>query len=339
MMTRSKQALSEQGTNPPNQVKVSKPQLPVADLGDLSRLPPELRNKIYEMVLTQPATVKLQSYEARKPRYVEELEDEAPSHHARHQVAPVDHKRNPAHRGQQFVAGKWVEVPSKTALVQVNKVLNAESSSILYGFNSFEFTSTLALERFLIQIRGNKLFLRSVGLQWTPSGHSLPAGRRAMEALLSAKSLHTVSLTSVPIHNDRIDSELTRTHIRQHVEMFLPILKARLADYKKADEGTRPDVPDILKVVPRLPQDLPHPSERECAHMSCRRGQVCKLRQQVYHQQVGECTIECFLQCANARMRSVMLAGGLQIEVVKLLRASKVQANYRKYMESLSFRV
>lgn len=159
-----------------------------------------------------------------------------------------------------------------------------------------------------------------------------------MEALVSAKSLHTVSLTSVPIHNERIDSELTRTHIRQHVEMFLPILEARLADSKKADDGTRPDVPDILKVVPRLPQALPHPTERECAHVSCRRGQVCKSRQQVYHLQRGECTVECILQCANARLRSVVLRSGLQIAIIKQLRANNVEANSSKYREPLRFR-
>lgn len=144
METRRMTAQNKKDANNPIPVKVSheiQPQQTVADLGDLGKLPPELRNKIYEIVLAQPAVVKLQSYEARKQRYVGDAEA-TPSHRVHHQVAPVDHKRNPAHRGQQFVAGKWIEVPSKTALVQVNKALNAETSSILYGFNSFDFTST-----------------------------------------------------------------------------------------------------------------------------------------------------------------------------------------------------
>lgn len=92
----------------------------VASMGTLDNLPPEIRNRINKMVLVEPERVKLQCYQPLdKLTYV--VNGKAASRTARDEVAPVDHKRISRHRGRQWIGKEWIEVPSKTALTQVNR--------------------------------------------------------------------------------------------------------------------------------------------------------------------------------------------------------------------------
>lgn len=134
-------------------------------------------NRIYKFVLVEENPVKLQSYQPSEKLYYN-INGRLTSRFADKEVAPVNHSRDSQHRGQHWNGMFWTEIPSKTALTQVNKQLNSEASSILYGCNTFDFTTTVALERFLNQIGDNKKYLRAVGLSCCLWDMSLP---RAIE--------------------------------------------------------------------------------------------------------------------------------------------------------------
>ena len=201
----------------------SQPHQTAADIGTLAKLPPELRNRIYKFVLVEEKPVKLQSYQPSDKLYYKK-NGRLTSRFADKEVAPVNHNRDSQHRGQHWNGMFWTEIPSKTALTQVNKKLNSETSSILYGCNTFDFTTTVALERFLNQIGNNKQYLRTVGLSCSPLGHVFASGNRAMVALQVATSLHTLSVTNFPIEHIDTSSDRVRLCIREHVEMFSPLL-------------------------------------------------------------------------------------------------------------------
>lgn len=148
----------------------------MADCGDLEKLPPEIRNEIYALALVQAEPFALCNFDGDQKRLGESAgrgrnapkmnKEWARSDKAK--VAPVGHRRNRKARGYTGVGSKYVEVPSNVALTRVNKQLNVETSSVLYGFNFFNFKTTCALERFLKQIGNNKQHLRTVGLSYHP---------------------------------------------------------------------------------------------------------------------------------------------------------------------------
>jgi hypothetical protein len=246
--------------NPPQATPPDKPQPQhtSAGLGDLEKLPAEIRNKIYKLLLVEPGRFNLQTYQPHSElQYM--IDGKPISRVAGQEVAPVDHKRNTKHRCQKIVKNGWVEVPSSTALVQLNKAVQAETSSILYGSNKFEFTTTKALDRFLIQIGENKKYLREVGLRWLPYGHDAVTGHRAMMALVAAKSLHTVSICGFPASRSE---RYTRIYMRTHVLMCLPVLKSLVQSFAQKNQSS--DILEVLKVDQRIPKFRSHRYPDEC---------------------------------------------------------------------------
>jgi hypothetical protein len=312
-----KAARTKRDANKPSPVRRSGPGQPnqtVAGMGDFGRLPPEIRNRIYELLLHEPQVVKLQSYQPRdKLSYM--VDGEVTSRLASNEVAPVNHKRNTAHRGQEWDGEKWVEVPSKLALLQVNKHINAEISSMLYGFNSFEFTTSIALERFLQQIGDNKQYLREVGLTFHPGGYVAVAGRRAMLALIAAKNLHTVSLSNVPVETIEADAYYARTYLTMYVQMCLPRLAPLHATLQANGQGA--DVLDVLKFNRRLPGDRPHPTEIDCrgpgyCFRTCFWHRPDKFD---FHLTEVDCSDKCGDWCKQYRERYEWLGAALRDEV------------------------
>ena len=323
MITRGRQAQADRDAIKLNRANASNGSQSVG-IGDLEILPPEIRNKIYKMVLVEAESVKLQYYQPiEKLHYV--INGKTTSRRAGVEVALVSHKRISTHRGQQWVGNKWIEVPSNTALLQVNKQLNAEASSILYGFNSFDFTTTKALESFLKQIGDNKQHLREIGLSYAPSGHSMSAGRRATTALLAAKSLHTLKLTNIPVENIRADSQLVTDYISDHVEMFLPLLTSLHASFQA--DGLDAKILDVLKLTPRRPGEKPHRSEVDCAGRNgkCWRtcvGKVCPNKP-IYHLQEGDCSDRCRQRCTDYVNCYRALKTALRAEIMSQLAPSE----------------
>jgi len=286
-----------------NQPGGVQPRQTPAGMGTLDKLPPEIRNRIYKFVLVESERVKLQSYQPTdKLHYV--VNGKRTSRIADKEVAPVDHKRDSDHRGQKWNGDEWIEIPSKTALTMVNKQLNAETSSILYGFNDFDFTTTVSLERFLNQIGDNKKYLRAVGLICSPTGHQLASGSRAMTALMVARSLHTLSVTHLAIEIMDVHSEIVKLSIQDHVEMFAPLLSSLHASLQARGRGA--DILDVVKIKHRLPGDRPHRAEISCpGYMHCRN--TCfwhDPEKTIYHLDESDCSDdECIEECQEYRAR------------------------------------
>jgi hypothetical protein len=289
----------------------------VADLGTLENLPAELRNRIYKFVLFEEDRVKLQSYQPSDKLYYK-TNGKLTSRVAEKEVAPVDHHRDLQHMGQRWNGMEWAELPSKTALTMVNKLLNSETSSILYGCNTFDFTTTVSLERFLNQIGDNKKHLRAVGLSCSPVGHVFASGSRAMTALTVATSLHTLSVTNYPVEHIEVNSELVKRSIRDHVEMFAPLLTSLHASLKARGRGA--DILNVVKINRRLPGDRPHRAEISCAGYCGRSCVWHRPDKPVYHLSKGDCNDTCRQVCQAYRARWEYLQATLKKEVTTQLR-------------------
>ena len=281
-------------------------------IGTLDKLPPELRNRIYKFVLVEEERVKLQSYQpSGELQYV--TNGKATSRVADKEVAPVDHKRDSKHRGQKWDGKQWIEIPCKTALTMVNKQLNAETASVLYGCNTFDFTTTVSLERFLNQIGNNKQHLRAIGLSCSPVGHVFASGSRAMAALTMATSLHTLSVTNFPVEHVDIESQRVRNSIKDHVEMFAPFLTSLHAVLQARGRGA--DILKVVKIIRRLPEDRPHRSEIHCAGYC---GWTCvwhRPDKPVYHLTEEDCGDVCQNGCQEYRARYEFLKRVVKEEV------------------------
>ena len=277
------------------------------DFGTLAKLPPELRNRIYKLVLVKDGPVKLQCYQppgkldslqcVRDGKRIFRVADEY--------VAPVGHKRDPDHRGRYWNGWRWIEIPSKTALTMVNKKLNSETSSILYGCNTFDFTTTVALERFLNLIRNNKQHLRAVGLSCSPVGHSLASGNRAVTALMAANSLHTLRLTNCPVEHIQMDLQLVRNSIKNHVEMFAPLLASIHASLQASGQGK--DILNAVQIIRRLPGERAPRSEITCTG-HCGRSCVWHRRNKpIYHLAEEDCSETCQQACEESIVRATSM--------------------------------
>lgn len=288
------------------------PHQTAADIGTLAILPSELRNRIYKFVLVEEEHVKLQSYQpSDKSHYV--VDGKPTSRVVDREVAPVDHKRDSKHRGQQWNGEEWIEISSKTALTMVNKQLNAETSSVLYGCNTFDFTTTVSLERFLNQVGDNKKYLRAVGLACSPVGHVFASASRAMTALTAATSLHTLSVTNSPVEHIEMDSELVKRSIRDHVEIFAPLLASLHAPLQALGRGA--DVLNVIKIDRRLPEDRPHRAEISCAGYCGRSCVWHRPDKPVYHLAERDCSDTCRQVCQAYRARYEYLKAVMKEEV------------------------
>lgn len=227
----------------PTQVQAS---IPPTDVGMLTKLPEEIRNMIYELVLTQPEELELQCYQPHCDELEFVIDGQSSTRVIGQEVAPVKHKRVPQRRGQRWTSKGWVEVPSKSALLQVNKQLNEEATSILYGTNSFSFTTSRALERFLKQIGDNKWYLRTVSLSYPRNINDV---NQAVQGLMAARRLRKIRLIDVPV--TRETSIITPQNpsfglSMNFASMCLPILRSLEAMAKS--DNVRMDILNVLEI-------------------------------------------------------------------------------------------
>lgn len=234
-----------------------------SELGLLGKLPIELRNEIYDLVLVASQGFTLQAYGHRGiMRYI--IDGKPYVREAGCECAPVGHSRSAKHRLQQW-RGKpqvWFEVPSKIALVHVNKTIQAETSPILYGANLFKFVSSKALEWFLIQIGDNKQHLRTIALTCGALELSKAPECRAMDSLATIKGIRALGLAGFwQYADDGTDHDL----VEAFVTLCMPLLKALDAAFKAGNMGL--NARDVLKVFPTQECDH-HRDTKDCSE-SC----------------------------------------------------------------------
>lgn len=182
----------------------------MADAGDLEKLPIELRNKIYALILIKPDGFTLQNY---KNGYQHYPDNKKRDHNAFEEIAPIPDHRNPKHRGQtprlvrrkRRIESVHVLAHSDVELLRVNKKIFAEAAPMLYGGNKLTFRNVSTLGRFLDMINDEvKPHLRHVAitqtyqyraagsLSWN-GGHA--QARRSLRALAKAKGLRTLEVS------------------------------------------------------------------------------------------------------------------------------------------------
>lgn len=225
----------------------------MADAGALEKLPPEIRNKIYALLLTERKIVDLKTYRG-KQTYI--INDQNISRTATREVAPDPHSRNPKHRLQKWDAShrKWVEVYGKTALLRANKKIEAEASPILYGSNNFKFKDAQVFDWFMTQIGENKQHVRSIAFRYGLGPGEFGRGCafvRAMLALSAAKGLREVVLRP-PSGLDyqyagSTFEERTDAVLDEIVMACTPLLES-LRDSYDADKLTK-SVLDLLRIT------------------------------------------------------------------------------------------
>lgn len=199
-----------------------------ADAGDLEKLPLEIRQMIYKFTLADSDVVKIESHQPRNNQefVFNGVEITRPP---RLEAAPFKHRRRSKRRGQEWIGGKWVEIPNKNALLQVNKQILAETRPVLYGDNDFEFQTTRALEAFVTQIgKANRQFLRTIDLirpkteRWVHrTNKGIAAQARAMDLLKGAKNIRTIRIDCMPqlakcslfLWEHEVDWEILELHV------------------------------------------------------------------------------------------------------------------------------
>lgn len=175
----------------------------MADAGDLEKLPPEIRNEIYALVLVQAEPVVLCNFggDQRNIEFKDSDNKWALSDKAK--VAPLGHNRRSKYIGYQYAYGtrRLVEVLSDFTLLRVNKKIYAEAAPVLYGCTKFRFVSSGTMRRFLNLIGDNKQHLRDVGM--CGGGWKFRIGlyeaRYAMEALAAAKSIRIFEVSHLDV--------------------------------------------------------------------------------------------------------------------------------------------
>lgn len=181
----------------------------MADAGDLEKLPPEIRNEIYALVLVPAEPLALCNYgdDQNKLGEPSSRRHDAPkmknewARTDKLKVAPVDHMRNFKGRGHKYVKGKWVEVPSNIALLCVNKKIHLEAVPVLYGRTKFRFQNANTMRRFVNSIGNNIQYLCDIGVSaggWEYR-RGFNSARVAIEALVAAKNIHTFEVSHVDV--------------------------------------------------------------------------------------------------------------------------------------------
>ncbi|KAK4614061.1 hypothetical protein CLAFUW4_09474 [Fulvia fulva] len=110
-------------------------------------LPAELRLRIYEYVLKEQDTISILYINRTISPGVYKMEFVRPGH-----------RRDKHHRGVIWDRRSrgWVPAPpSPTALLLVNKQINAEATKVLYGSNRFKFADLFCLREF-IELLGDR---------------------------------------------------------------------------------------------------------------------------------------------------------------------------------------
>jgi hypothetical protein len=183
-------------TSPPHAI------LTMADAGDLEKLPLEIRNEIYALVLTRPKPMVLCNFGGDQ-RGIDsrDLDNEWARSAPATKVAPVGHRRSIKAIGYQWSRGKWVTAPSNIALLCVNEKISAEAVAVLYSRTKFRFAGAGTVRRFLNLIGEKKHYLRNVGMcaRGWKFGRGFYEARYAMEALAAAKGIRVFEVAHVDI--------------------------------------------------------------------------------------------------------------------------------------------
>lgn len=220
----------------------------MADTGTLKKLSPGIREHIYTFVLTSPEGFKLKTILPERGALAEDHEGILVPRHLR-VFAPRDHHRDPEHRGQMQDEEKcWIVVPSKAALLLTNKSIYAESVSILYGGNRFEFTSMGTLDTFLHQINKRVWpLLRHIAvLSHTEDTHRM-SQYPTFTALVSAYNLRSFEISHDTHCHPGYGVHIQRSMLKRLVHDVAPILSAiqHPAILQKRD----PAVLDVVRFV------------------------------------------------------------------------------------------
>ena len=229
----------------------------MADCGDLEKLPPELRNEIYALVLVQAEPLLLCNFggkqksmgERKSPRFhAPRMENEC-ARTIKPKVAPVGHKRSLNRKGHEYVQGKWVEVPSNVALLCVNKKTHTEAALVLYSRTKFRFRKVDTMRRFVSLIENNIRYIRDFGI--LAGGWEYRRGFRAVryviEALAAAKSMHTFEISHVDICPN-VSPRFRKYYPGSNkiVKLCRPLLESLKIAYKAGD--LKASILEVLKI-------------------------------------------------------------------------------------------
>jgi hypothetical protein len=229
----------------------------MADLGDLEKFPPEIRDEIYALVLVQAEPVALSNFggdqkaigmSAGRGRNAPDMDNEwARSYQAK--VALVGYERRIKGIGYKYVGNKWVEVPSNVALLCVNKRVYAEATPILYGGTKFRFENVGTLHRFVDLIGENNQHLRDVGMM--AGGWKFRLGfyeaRYALEALAAAKNIRTFEVSHLDVcpNVGAADRKYIPGGLKV-VRLCRPLLDSLAVAYKNNNLDT--SILDVIKI-------------------------------------------------------------------------------------------
>jgi hypothetical protein len=230
----------------------------MADCGDLEKLPPEIRNEIYALVLVQAEPLALCNFKSEQKSIGENT---SRSYRAlrrsnectrtlKPKVAPVGHKRSLKGRGHEYVQGKWTEVPSNVALLCVNKKIHMEAAPVLYSRSKFRFKSADTMRRFVNLIENNIRYIRDVGIfagGWEYR-RGFRAVRYAIEALAAAKSMHTLEISHVDICPN-VSTRFRKYYYpgsHKAVELCRPLLKSLKIAYEADD--LKASILEVIKI-------------------------------------------------------------------------------------------
>lgn len=224
--------------------------LSMADTSELEKLPPEIRNEIYALVLVQAEPLALCNFGGDQPKIGEGagrcrctvmMNNEWARSRKATEVAPVGHKRRHRTIGYQYINRNWVEVPSNVALLCVNQKIHMEAAAVLYSRIKFRFQHSKTMRRFLNLIGDNNQHLRDVGILdggWE-FRHGLYEARYALEALAAANSIQTFEVSHFDICPKRNDPG-----IHKFVRLCRPLLESLKVAYKNNDLKA-----SVLKVI------------------------------------------------------------------------------------------
>ncbi|GAB7332531.1 hypothetical protein MBLNU13_g04318t1 [Cladosporium sp. NU13] len=243
----------------------------MVDCGDLEKLPPEIRNEIYALVLVQADPLTLCNFGGDQKNIGE------PTGRAYHaprmknqwarsdklKVAPVGHNRSLKGRGYKCAGSKWVEVPSNVALLCVNSKVQMEAAPVLYSRTKFRFKSGNAMRRFLNSIGDNIQNLCDVGIcarGWHFRGFK--SAREAVEALVAAKDIHTLEVSHVDICPKGANKRQFFPGSDKVVKLCRPLLESLKIAYEA--NGLKANILEVIKV------DITNP-----LHLTIRRHGDC----------------------------------------------------------------
>jgi hypothetical protein len=222
----------------------------MADAGDLEKLPLEIRNEIYALVLTRPKPLVLCNFGGDQPSIDRGgLDNEWARSAPATKVAPLGQHRSTKAIGYQWVRRKWVEAPSNIALLCVNEKVSAEAVAVLYSQTKFRFARAGTVRRFLNLIRDKKQYLRDVGMcaRGWKFGLGFYEARYAMEALADAKCIRVFEVAHVDVC-PHVPAKSRRLYpgSQKVVKLYEPLLKYLTAAYE--DKDLNASILDVVRV-------------------------------------------------------------------------------------------